>query len=464
MPKDVQLGEGYCGDALMSGFPNEYRSIDGDDQTAYQVSQHPQTHFVPSLPPGNWQRGQAPGAQPVVRTDPDNGRSYQVQEIPGMGKVAMPAGAPLVHQSYIHGQRGVGAVVPVSQPMADWRGTPFSGMAGIAEALASLVAGPELDKVNRTVREYHDKIVEAYKTLDQVESQQTQAANLLQSDLMRSLTPTMGFSFVQVVRWAASLPMGVQALSAMAAAKEGYNGLTAFDYMTTQMALAFRPVSNQLGKVYTGFEGLLQAMANWNDTWIRRVADKDGQRDLKAAMVAEHNRLWAEAKGGAPRDPNDPAFLQTAAQAVANVLGIESLKEKVAASDMSGMGDLGVVELGISAVLVAALTAISVISIVVGAIIIAKEFNAKANNLYEMRRTYEEEMAARREEYVYGRKAEGVPTAQAEQEWTAIKQEEDAKQKEKEEEYESKAGMSLGKALVAGGLAVGAAIVLSNVL
>jgi hypothetical protein len=473
MPKDVHLGEGYTGDALMNAFPNEYRSVDGAPDQA--VPGQPRPQLQPYEQPQNYQLVMPPGNQAGQFTpaDPDRARPLELQEIPGVGQVAMPMGSPIVHneggmasvlptEHTLAGPQGMGQVVPVDHEMADWRGGPFAGMGGITEAVASLVAGPQLDKLNKTVMQYHDKIIEAYKQLDETLAQQKKAAAVLQSELMRALTPTMGISFVQIARFASALPMGAQAIQAVAAVKESFKALTGFDFMNTQLMQTFNYAANQLGTTYVGFRELIPVMGRWTETWVQRVAPKPGMRELKARMVAEHGRLYAIARPGAPRmDPNDPMFLQTAAKAVSNVLEIKSLQNE---GSIAGMGNLGADPVTIGAVILALVKAIAIIGVVVSAVALAKEFNVKAHHIYEMRRDYENRMEAQRREYTESRKAEGASAAQAEREWQAIKEAEDKKQIEKEDDYSKKTGWSIGQVLTTGVVAVGSVYALTQLL
>ncbi len=87
MPSDVPLGAGYCGDALLSRFPGQYRE---SEQQAAGSS------FFSSFP----------GNHGPQYTDPDSGRQMVMKEIPGVGQVVVPA------------DHNMAAVVPVDHHMA----------------------------------------------------------------------------------------------------------------------------------------------------------------------------------------------------------------------------------------------------------------------------------------------------------------------------------------------------------
>ena len=81
MPTDVELGEGYTGDALLSAFPNQYRDSAKD---AKEYSAHggaPQAYYAAT--PGSI------SGRPTA-TDPDHGRELAIQNMPGVGQVAVP--------------------------------------------------------------------------------------------------------------------------------------------------------------------------------------------------------------------------------------------------------------------------------------------------------------------------------------------------------------------------------------
>lgn len=72
MPQDVAIGDGYCGEALFSRFPGQYR----DPEAA-------------SAARGSGQ-GSFPGNHGPIYVDPDGGRPMQVKEVPGVGQVVVP--------------------------------------------------------------------------------------------------------------------------------------------------------------------------------------------------------------------------------------------------------------------------------------------------------------------------------------------------------------------------------------
>jgi len=89
MPKDVPLGEGYCGDALFSSFPGQYRDSEQDAAGRAFLNQFP---------------GNASGRPNYV--DPDSGRQMVLQNIAGVGQVVVPV------------EHAMAAVVPVDHTMA----------------------------------------------------------------------------------------------------------------------------------------------------------------------------------------------------------------------------------------------------------------------------------------------------------------------------------------------------------
>mgnify|MGYP001601646500 CR=1 FL=1 len=71
MPTDVAIGAGYIGDQLFSSFPGQYRdTVQGPNSQAQPAAQ---TFVV------------------QTRTDPDHGRPMALMDMPGVGKVMVPA-------------------------------------------------------------------------------------------------------------------------------------------------------------------------------------------------------------------------------------------------------------------------------------------------------------------------------------------------------------------------------------
>ena len=71
MPTDVPIGQGYMGDVLFGAFPGQYRdTVQGPNAMAQPAAQT----FVQQ-----------------VRTDPDQGRPMALMDMPGVGKVMVPA-------------------------------------------------------------------------------------------------------------------------------------------------------------------------------------------------------------------------------------------------------------------------------------------------------------------------------------------------------------------------------------
>ena len=71
MPTDVAIGAGYIGDQLFASFPGQYRdTVQGPNSQAQPAAQ---TFVV------------------QTRTDPDHGRPMALMDMPGVGKVMVPA-------------------------------------------------------------------------------------------------------------------------------------------------------------------------------------------------------------------------------------------------------------------------------------------------------------------------------------------------------------------------------------
>ena len=71
MPTDVEVGSGYCGDALFNRFPGQYRDPEMNTQE--------KAHFA-----------SFPGNHGPVYTDPDVGRKMVLKDVPGIGQVVVP--------------------------------------------------------------------------------------------------------------------------------------------------------------------------------------------------------------------------------------------------------------------------------------------------------------------------------------------------------------------------------------
>lgn len=118
MPQDVPLGYGRTGAALLGAFPGQYRDSGEEvqaDQQSY-MAQMGQPGPGAQLPGTN-----APAyvTQPAPRqyTDPDHGRQFQLQDMPGVGQVVVPVDHTMVGNQ--QQQEQMGAVMPVEHQMAN---------------------------------------------------------------------------------------------------------------------------------------------------------------------------------------------------------------------------------------------------------------------------------------------------------------------------------------------------------
>lgn len=78
MPKDVPIGEGYTGEAMVARFPGQYRNPETEIR-----SEGDRAYYTPEFP------GSA--SAPTAVTDPDQGRQMVTRDIPGIGIVSVPA-------------------------------------------------------------------------------------------------------------------------------------------------------------------------------------------------------------------------------------------------------------------------------------------------------------------------------------------------------------------------------------
>jgi hypothetical protein len=101
MPTDIEVGAGYCGDALFTRFPGQYRNPEMEGQERANFANFPGNHGP-------------------VYTDPDAPRKTMVmKEIPGIGQVVVPVEHTMaqVVVPVEHTMAGVGAVYPSDHTM-----------------------------------------------------------------------------------------------------------------------------------------------------------------------------------------------------------------------------------------------------------------------------------------------------------------------------------------------------------
>jgi hypothetical protein len=99
MPTDVEVGSGYCGDALFNRFPGQYRDPEMNTQE--------KAHFA-----------SFPGNHGPVYTDPDVGRKMILKEVPGIGQVVVPVDHTMAQVVNVeHTMAGMGAVYPSDHTM-----------------------------------------------------------------------------------------------------------------------------------------------------------------------------------------------------------------------------------------------------------------------------------------------------------------------------------------------------------
>jgi hypothetical protein len=364
---------------------------------------------------------------------------------------ALPSFRDSAIKAAIDSARGKAASLLSQTPQptgsSDWPGS-MMGMGGLTESIGSLVAGSELNELNKSISRLHSATVDSYNRLDELEAARKQTEELAKLP-GNSVTGPFGVSI--------PTPQGVSLMQGQAAIREGYNSLTGFHYMTSVLTQTFSLAAGELRPVYSGIDGLLVAFKNWDDTWRRRVRPLGGQAALWDKIQAEHGRRYAAATGNKPMDPNNPIFLTTAQEAVEALVGL-----KVSKPGVGGMADVG-----ITVIVVAIASAVALIAIVVSAVLIVREFNLKTRVIHEERMAYEANKEAERKEYMAKRQAEGASVQKATGEWNELKKKADEEQKKKEEALPSGAGdvfAGAAKYLALAAAAIGAIIVLPKLL
>jgi KaiC/GvpD/RAD55 family RecA-like ATPase len=304
------------------------------------------------------------------------------------------------HKGHKHAAPGV----------SDWPGSMMGGMGGVADSIANLAAGSDLDEMARNISRLVDALVAAYNQVTLLKQQEAAAqANAPAGDGPPSPDDNQ---FVQY-------------LSAMKAVNQGYQSLTGFDYMTQVLANVFAPNAAKLDSVYSGITAILGQIANWNATWQSQIGDSHPDMvQLWDSIQNEHNRLYAAATGGKPLNFDDPAYLDTASQAVQNMTGIDPSQAS------SGLSDFG-----ISALIACIVIAIAAVAIAVAVVKVAGSFNTVANNIATQRQQYEKQMASQHDDYIAKRVSEGSDVQTAEQEWLQLKQQYDQQEAQKEADY-----------------------------
>jgi hypothetical protein len=320
--------------------------------------------------------------------------------------------------------------------VGDW---PGSMMGGVADSIANISAGSSLDELARNISRLADALVAAYDQVTLLKQQEAAA---------QAAAPAGPPS--------ADDPQYVQYLSALKAVNQGYASLTGFDYMTQVLANVFAPNAAKLDSVYSGITAILGQIKNWNSTWQSQIGDSHPEMvALWDRIQGTHNSLYAAATGGKALNFDDPAYLDTAQQAVAQVTGVDP-------SSASG----GLSDFGITALIACIVLAVAAVAIAVAVVKVAGQFNTVANNIAAQRQQYEAQMAKQHDDYVAKRVAEGADVQTAEQEWLALRQQYDAQEAKKEADYGKNAPgfADLGKYAAYAAAAVGGIIVLPHLL
>lgn len=322
--------------------------------------------------------------------------------------------------------------------VSDW---PGSMMAGVTESIINLSAGSELDQLASSISKLLDATTTAFNTLGDLKAQEAAA---------QAIAPEVGPP-------APDDQLYVQYAQAMAAVKQGYTNLTGFDYLSTVLLRVFTPNADKLRSVYSGLDGLIQQLQNWDATWQNQIGNQNpDQVAIWDQIQNAHNQLYGATTGGKAQNIDDPAYLQTASQAVQQVTGVSQDQ-----AGMSGMGDFG-----ISAIIIAISICIAVVAVSIAVVKLAGQFNAVANNIAGQRKQYETTMAKRHDDYIAQRVSEGTPIQDAETEWLDIKAKSDVQQTQQEKNV-SDASPKLGditKYLGYAAAAVGAVIALPHIL
>ena len=322
-------------------------------------------------------------------------------------------------------------------------------MGGFTESIGSLVAGSDLDALNKSMFKLQDSLVDAYDKLNSLELDRQKLAE--RTAKYPTFIPVPG----AVV--AIPTPMGIVNLETAGALKEGYAALTGFTYMIASFRNSFGQAAPQMRRVYNAIDSMLVTMDNWIRTWDERVKPRKGQLALFDQIQSRHNQLYAGVTGMA-MDFNNDAYLPTAMKAVEEVTGLKS--------DEAGMSGLGIGPLVLVAIIVAA---VAFVAIAITVLAIVSEFNTKARILHEQRTAYEKDMVDRRKAFMEKCAAEGRNVSDCEAEWTKIKTGEDQKQDKKEDDFAKRTpgtdwGDILGKALLPVAAVVGVALVATQVI
>jgi hypothetical protein len=307
-----------------------------------------------------------------------------------------------------------------------------SGMGTFSEAIGSLAAGKQLDELNRSMSMLHDGLRQMIELLGSLYNQHKEVEKLAK----------MPGNFISIpIVGSIPTPQGVEVLKAQRAVKDGYTRVTAYVFQMDNIVALMKSIEPKVAKVYGGVSGFINAYYQWKTVFGEKLWSLKWTGELFQKMSGELWGAWLALGGSsAGYNYNDPKFLQATNIAVERVTGI-----KAGPTSPAGLGALGLEPISTTVAVIllvkTIIAVLAVVAIVVGVVALAKEFNAKAIKIAEVRQQYEANLEAQRKEYVAKRTAEGAPVATATNEWEKIRTGSDERQKKVEESIAAQKGL-----------------------
>jgi hypothetical protein len=397
MPRDVEIGEGY----------------DGSKQiVAYTPGQHNGDYMMirgeSVLVPGQFVDmgvGDAPsqGFDSVGLDDSGN---------------AVGVGDHFDRQDWAMGDPGAG-----------------TGVGTFTEAIGSAFGGTQLNELNRAMGMMQDGLTQMIQTLGDLHFQNIEVEKLAK----------MKGNFI-TVPYAGSIPtpQGIEFLKAQKAVKDGYTRVVAYVFQTDSIADILKINEEKIKKVYGGVTAFLNSYYQWKTVFGTRLWNLGWTGELFQKMSGELWGAWLSLGGSSKGyDKNDPRFLQATNMAVEKVTGVKS--GPTSPAGLSGVGALGIEPVSTTVAVILLIKTIigvlAIVAIVVGVVMVAKEFNAKAIKIAEVRQQYEANIEAQRKEYMAKRAAEGASVATATAEWEKIRSGTDKRQEGVEKNIAAQKGL-----------------------
>lgn len=320
----------------------------------------------------------------------------------------------------------------------DERFFPAPGVSGVGtftEAFASWTSGTALNQLNAAIGSLHNSLIQMINLLP--------GLNIKQAEV-EVLAKKPGNFFSGPFGTQIPSAQGIEYMKAAQAVKDGYTRVTVYVFQMDQIADVLNLNQGKISTAYSGVSGFLNSYYRWKEVLGTKLWNRPGTGELFQKMQGAKWGAWLELGGSSKGyDYNDPRYLQAANIAATKVTGINA--GPTSPSGLSGLGALGLEPISTTVAVILLIKTIvvvvGIVAIVVGIVALAKEFNAKAIKIADMRTEYEKRTEVQRKEYFERRAKEGAGTQTIQSEWDQIRSGSEARQKGAEKTVQDTKGL-----------------------